>query len=182
MFIIHSYNYLSCTAESTCIHTNIHLTCSPFTLTENMVAEVKMDKSTYLMMNLIYNQLRRCNIPPNRRPACSLISQQRFHPRARHDSPRNKGTSRLTHRQGYTKQRQANTVGFIRPSRSGKGSMLSWWAHYRGKNTYTRTSLTSKTPKHTQHKESVPSLLHSPLGPASASSAIQGWWRRRSAL
>ena len=39
--------------------------------------------------------------------------------------------------------------------------MLSWWAHYRARNTYTRTSLTSKTPTHTQHKESVPQSLHS---------------------
>ena len=77
-----------------------------------------MDKSTYLMNNLIRNQLRRCNVPPNHRLACSLISQQRCHPRAGHDSPRNKGTSRLTHSQGYIKHSQANTVGFIRPLRS----------------------------------------------------------------
>ena len=44
--------------------------------------------------------------------------------------------------------------------------MLSWWAHRRARNTYTRTSLTPKTPTHTQHKELVPSLLHSPSGPA----------------
>ena len=81
----------------------------------------KMDKITYLMMNSICNQLRRCNVPPNHRPTCSLISQQCCHPRAGHDSPRNKGTSRLTHSQGYTKHNQVNTVGFIRPSRSGKG-------------------------------------------------------------
>ena len=43
-------------------------------LTVNMVVEVKMDKITYLMMNSFHNQLRRCNIPPNHRPACSLIS------------------------------------------------------------------------------------------------------------
>ena len=61
-----------------------------------------MDKITYLMMNSFRNQLRRYNIPPNHRPSCSLISQQRCHPRAGHDSPRNKGTSRLTHIQGYT--------------------------------------------------------------------------------
>ena len=48
----------------------------------------------------------------------------------------------------------------------GKGWMLSWWARCRARNTYTRTSLTSKTPTHTQLKESVLSLLHSPLGPA----------------
>ena len=112
LFIIHSYHYLSCTAESTCIHS------SSFTLTEIMVAEVKMGKITYLMKNSIRNQLRRCNVPPNHRPSCSLISQQRCHPRAGHDSPRSKGTSRLTHSQGYTKHSQANTVRFIRPLRS----------------------------------------------------------------
>ena len=85
----------------------------------NMVAEVKMGNITYLMKNSLCNQLRRCNVPPNQyRPACSLISQQRCHPRAGHDSPRNKGTSRLTHSQGYTKHSQANIVGFIRPLRS----------------------------------------------------------------
>ena len=73
-------------------------------------------KNTYLMRNSFRNQLRRYNVPPNHRPACSLISQQRCHPRAGHDSPKNKGTTRLTHSQGYTKRSQANTVGFIMPS------------------------------------------------------------------
>ena len=114
-FSIHSYKYVSHTAELTCIHSNIHSTCSTLSLTENIVAEVKMDKITYLMMNSFRNQLRRCNVPPNHRPACSLISQQHCHPRAGHDSPRNKGTSRITHSQGYTKHNQANTIGFIRP-------------------------------------------------------------------
>ena len=63
----------------------------------------KIGKITYLMENSFRNQLHRCNVPPNHRPACSLISQQRYHPRDRHDSPRNKGTSRLTHSQEYTK-------------------------------------------------------------------------------
>ena len=39
-----------------------------------------MDKITYLMKKSFRNQLRHCNIPPNHRPACSLISQQRCHP------------------------------------------------------------------------------------------------------
>ena len=49
-----------------------------------------MVKNTYLIKDSSRNQLRRCNIPPNHRLACSLISQQRCHPQARHDSPRNK--------------------------------------------------------------------------------------------
>ena len=76
-----------------------------------------MDKITYLMKTSLRNQLHRCNVPPNHRPACSLISQQHCHPRAGHDSPRNKGATRLTHSQGYVKHSQANTVGFIRASR-----------------------------------------------------------------
>ena len=77
-----------------------------------------MNKITYLLMNSFRNQLRCCNIPPNHRPACSLVSQQRCHHRAGHDSPRNKGTNRLTHSQGYTKHSQANIAGFIKPSGS----------------------------------------------------------------
>ena len=154
-----------------------------FSLTEFTVAEVKMDRMTYLKMNLFRKQLRRCNVPPNHRPACSLISQQHRHPRAGHDSPRNKGTSRLTHSQGYTKHTTKPTeLGLSGHWGGGEGKLLSRWAHYRAKDTYTRTSLTSKTPIHAQHKESVPSLLHSPSGPAFPSSAIQGWWRRRPAL
>ena len=78
----------------------------------------KMHKITYFMKSSIRNQLCCCNVPPNHRPACSLISQQCYHPEAGHDSQRNKGTRRLTHSQGYTKHSQANTVGFIKPSRS----------------------------------------------------------------
>ena len=120
LFIIHNYNYLSCTAESTCIHTSIHFNMFIIfiSLTVNIVAEVEMHKSTYLMNSSIHNQLRRYNVPPNHRRVCSLISQQHCHPRAGHDSPRNKGTSRITHSQGYTKHNQDNTIGFVRPSRS----------------------------------------------------------------
>ena len=119
--------HLSCTdaiiyhaqrKPTTFIHAYIHLTCSSIPLIEIKNCRGKIHKITYLMMNSIRNQLRRCNVPPNHIPACSLISQQRYHPRAGHDSPRNKGTSRLTHSQGYTKHSQANKVGFIRPLRS----------------------------------------------------------------
>ena len=97
----------------------------------------KSGKSTYLIENLFRNQLCRCNVPPNRRPACSLISQQRFHPWDGHDSPRNKeltglhitkdnNTTRVhssskTTQLGLSSEQQiiqANKVGFIRPSRS----------------------------------------------------------------
>ena len=36
---------------------------------------------------------------------------------------------------------------------------------WKAKDTYTGAILTSKTPTHTQHQETVPSLLHSPSGP-----------------
>ena len=64
-------------------------------LTVNITAEVKMDKITYLRMNSIRKQLRRCNVPPNHRPVCSLITQQRRHPRVGHDFPRNKEQASL---------------------------------------------------------------------------------------
>ena len=51
-----------------------------------------MDKITYLKKKSFRNQLCRCNVPPNHRLVCCLISQQRCHPRAGHDYPRNKGT------------------------------------------------------------------------------------------
>ena len=61
-------------------------------------------KNTYLIKNVSRNKIRHCNIPPNRSPVCSSISQQHFHPRDGHDSPRNKGLIKLTHSQGYTNQ------------------------------------------------------------------------------
>ena len=92
----------------------------------------KIYKITYLMKNSFCNQLRRCNVPPNHRPACSLNSHQRCHPQYGHDSPRNKEQAGLhiaKDTQNTTKPtqlglsgeqwiNQANTIGFIRPSRS----------------------------------------------------------------
>ena len=75
----------------------------------------EIDKNTYLVRNSSRNQLRRCNVPPNHRPVCSLISQQHCHPRAGYDSPRNKEQAGL-HIAKDTQIIQANTVGFIRPS------------------------------------------------------------------
>ena len=43
--------------------------------------------------------------------------------------------------------------------------MLNQYAYGKAKDAYTRASLTSKTPTHTRHQESIPSLLHSPSGP-----------------
>ena len=62
----------------------------------------KMNKITYLMKKLFRNQLSRCNVPPNHSPACSLISQQRCHPQAGHDSSGIRVNCRLTHSQGET--------------------------------------------------------------------------------
>ena len=43
--------------------------------------------------------------------------------------------------------------------------MISWWAHWRDKDTYTQTSLTSRTPTHTQHKEISPFSVMQSLRP-----------------
>ena len=98
-----------------------------------------MIKNTYLIKDSSRNQLHRCNVPPNHRPACSLISQQCCHPRVGHDSPRNKELTGLhiandnnttrVHNSAKPTQLgllgeqqiiQATKVGFIRPSRSGE--------------------------------------------------------------
>ena len=112
LFIIHSGNI---------IHSYKHSLIMFITfINRKYGCRSKMNKITYLMKNLFRNQLRRCNVPPNHRPVFSLISQQRCHPRARHDSSRNKGTSRLTHSHKTQKHSQANTAGFIRPSSSSE--------------------------------------------------------------
>ena len=100
---MHKRNCLSYTAIIIYLaHRNQHAFTQSFilnmfiiSLTGIMVAEVELVKITYLMMNSFRNQLRRCNVPPNHRLACSLISRQRCHPRAGHDYPRNKGTTGL---------------------------------------------------------------------------------------
>ena len=114
-----------------------------------------MDKNAYLINISSRNQLRRCNAPPNHRPVCSLISQQHCHPRAGQDSPRNKEQVGL-HIANDTQISQANTVGFIRPSRSCEKLNAKLVRSLKSKDTYTRTSLTSRTPTHTQHKEISP--------------------------
>jgi len=92
----------------------------------------KIDKITYLIKNSFRNKLRRCNVPPNHRPACSLISQQSYHPRVGHDSPRNKeqawlhiakdtqNTAKPTQLglSGHQQDSQAKMIKFIKPSRS----------------------------------------------------------------
>ena len=44
--------------------------------------------------------------------------------------------------------------------------MLSWWAHWRAADTNTSTSLDSRTPTHTQHKE---------VSPFSATQSLRPW-------
>ena len=69
------------------------------------------------------NQLRRCNVPPNHRPACSSISQQRCHPRAGHDSSGIRVNCRLAHSQGDAISKP-NTAGFDRPPTNGQASTV----------------------------------------------------------
>ena len=121
------------------IHAYIHqnLTCISSFINGNYNCRYKLGKNTYLMKNLFRNQLRRCNVPPNHRPAFSLISQQCCHPQAGHDSQRNKeltglhiarnnNTTRVHSSSkptqlglsGHQQDNQDNMVRFIRPSRS----------------------------------------------------------------
>ena len=98
-----------------------HLACSSFSLNIKYNCRDEIDKNTYLMKNSSRNQLRRCNVPPNHRPVCSLISQQHYHPRAGHDSPRKRKLRRLTHNQYMSKISQAKAMfGFIKLPRGWK--------------------------------------------------------------
>ena len=108
---MHSYSTYS---GSKHIHSSINMFIIMIhqTLDSKCKCRTKMDKNAYLINISSRNQLRRCNVPPNHRLACSLISQQHCHLRVGHDSPRNKGLSRLT------QYNQVNTVGFIGTSRS----------------------------------------------------------------
>ena len=74
-----------------------------------------------------HNQLCRCNVPPNHRPACSSISQQRCHPRAGHDSPRIRVNYRLTHILGdiNNKPTQLGFTGFQQPSQANTVQRLT---------------------------------------------------------
>ena len=122
---------------NTYAYTYQHLTCISSFINGKYDCRHKLGKNTYLIKNLFPNQLHRCNVPPNHRPACSLISRQRFHPWVGHDSPRIKeltclqiakdnNTTRVhsstkTTQLGLSGEQQiiqANKVWFIRPSRS----------------------------------------------------------------
>ena len=82
----------------------------------------KINKGTYLILSLSYNQLRRCNVPPNHRPVCSSISQQHYHPQAGHDSTRIKGKLADSHVTKGIQLHQVNTVGL----RDYLGNWKNW--------------------------------------------------------
>ena len=121
-----------------------------------------------------HNQLCPCNFPPNHRPVCSLISQQHCHPQDGHDSPRKRKLAGSHIAKDMSKLSQAKAMfGFIRLPRGWKGlfaklvrSTIKPW-------TPTRDLTWLFQHVHTQHKESSPSLLYSPLGYAFPYSAIQ---------
>ena len=52
--------------------------------------------------------------------------------------------------------------------------MLSWWARWRAKDTYTRTILACRTPTHTQHKEIIPFSATKSLRPWSPFQCYSG--------
>ena len=83
------------------MHNSSTFTCSSWFIKHQYNCKDGIFKVTYLSMkNSSRNQLHRCNVTPNHRPACSSISQQRCHPWAGHDSSKDKGQCRLTHSQG----------------------------------------------------------------------------------
>ena len=117
-------------------YTDQHLTCISSFINGKHNCKHKLGKNTYLIKSLFHNHLCRCNIPPNHRTTCSSISEKCYHPRSRHDSPRNKeltdshiakdnNTTRVHSSSkptqlglsGEQQINQANKVGFISPSR-----------------------------------------------------------------
>ena len=70
------------------------------------------------------NQLRRCNVPPNHRPACSLISQQHCHPRAGHDSFRIRVNCRLAHSQRGHQTAKPTPLGLSGHQQIGQASTV----------------------------------------------------------
>ena len=84
----------------------------------------EMVKNTYLMKNSSRNQLRRCNVSPNHRPACSSISQQRCHARAGHDSSGLRVNCRLTHSQGTHQTAKPTPLGLSSHPQIGQASTV----------------------------------------------------------
>ena len=140
----------------------------------NYDCKSKIDEITYLMKNSFYNQLRHCNVPPNHRPVCSLISQQHCHPQAEHDSPRERKLAG-SHRVEYMSKLIQTKVmfGFIGLPRGWKGLFAKLVSSTIEPWTPTQDLTWLSQHVHTQHKESSPSLLYSPSGYAFPSSAIQ---------
>ena len=161
---------------------SIHLTCSSFLLTENKVVEVKWTRALILWWTRSTTSYVAATFHPTigQRAPQSLSNVATPELGMIHQGIRELAGLHIAKDIQYTAK--PTQLGLSGHQGVGKGLMLSWWAHYRAKNTYTGTSLTSKTPKHTQHKESVPSLLRSPSGLAFTFSAIQGWWRKRPAI
>ena len=96
----------------------------PYTIV--IIAEIDW-QHLYVNEEFTRNQLRRCNVPPNHRPACSSISQQRCHPRAGHDSSGIRVNCRLIHSQGdiNNKPTQLGFTGFQQPSQASTVRRLS---------------------------------------------------------
>ena len=126
------HDYLSYTLEATYIRTSIHMFI--MIINSKWDCRSKIDKITYLIRSLTRNQLRRCNVPPNHRPACSLISQQCCHSRAGHDSPRNKELTglhiaKVTTPQGYIVQPSPHGWVYQANNRSAKPIELGLSGH-----------------------------------------------------
>ena len=130
---MHIYIIICHSTEATYVHSSIQHVHN-HSLNNKYKCKDEMVKNTYLIKDSSHNQLRRYNVPPNHRPVCSLVSQQHCHPWVGHDSPRNKEQEGLHIAKDTQNNRsakptqlgslahpqisQANTVGFIRPSKS----------------------------------------------------------------
>ena len=72
----------------------------------------RLSRRILILKKLAQNQLCHCNVPPNHRPMCSLISQHHCHPPAGHDSTRHQGTTGSHIAKTIHSQSSQHTVGF----------------------------------------------------------------------
>ena len=135
MNIYHAQMQLSIRHSGNIIHSYKHsFNMSIIVINSKYSCGSRNGQEHYLMNYLIRNQLRPCNVPPNHRPACSLISQQCCHLRAGHDSPRNKELTglhiaKVTTPQGYTVQPSQRSWVYQANNRSANPTKLGLSGH-----------------------------------------------------
>ena len=111
LFNTHRCIHLTYTAETSSFLQHSYYMLISFLINSKLQnCRGKMHKITYLIKSFLHNQLRRCNVPPNHRPACSSVSQQRCHPQAGHDSSGVRVNCSLIHSQGAQTTNQHSWV------------------------------------------------------------------------